>query len=199
MTNSIFMVLFFLLACSAMVQAQICPCEEESNEKIFFKKLTDTDTKSPEFASFPASVREGIEFLKKTDLNKLPLGRTNIDGDRIFLNKMTYETRSADKVVLESHRKYIDIQYIIQGKEQMACVSLKADLPIKEAYDAEKDLIFYPAEIMPFWKTNEKTPNRVLATDGWFAIFTPNDIHASGIYPDKPGKLYKIVVKCRVD
>lgn len=197
MSNTIFMAVLFLLACSTLMQVQCGSCQAE--ESIFFKKLADIDAKSEELKAYPETVRQGIDFLKSNDLSKLPMGRLDIDGDKVYLMKQEYETRSASKVVIESHKKYIDIQLILKGKEQMACVSFKESFPVKEAYSAEKDVMFFPNEVMPFWQSGAQVPNRVLATEGWFAIFTPNDLHASGIYPEKSEKIQKIVVKCLVE
>ena len=52
-------------------------------------------------------VRRGtIDFLENTDLNSLPIGRTEIAGNKVFFNVMEAEAKEEDKVNFEIHKKY---------------------------------------------------------------------------------------------
>ncbi len=61
---------------------------------------------------------EAIRFLEETDLTELPLGRTEICGDHVFINVMEADTQEEDKVNFEIHKKYMDIQIDIEGTER---------------------------------------------------------------------------------
>ncbi len=58
-----------------------------------------------------------VDFLEKTDLAGLPLGRTEICGDRVFANVMEATALNAEDGKFEIHRKYMDIQIDIEGTE----------------------------------------------------------------------------------
>lgn len=63
----------------------------------------------------PGVVR-GLRFLAETDFSKLADGRHEIDGDDVFANLMSYDSRAVNDTP-EAHRAYIDIQYLISGVE----------------------------------------------------------------------------------
>src|SRR4030042_5372531 len=58
-------------------------------------------------------------FLERKDLAGLPLGRHEIEGDRVFCLIYKSQGRSREEARLEIHRKYIDTQYIIAGTDEM--------------------------------------------------------------------------------
>lgn len=81
-----------------------------------------------------------IDFISSHDLAKLPLGRTEIDGDNVFLNKMEATSVPADAKQYEIHKKYMDIQIVISGAEQVDTGdSCQADCP---DFSTEKDIGF---------------------------------------------------------
>jgi YhcH/YjgK/YiaL family protein len=52
----------------------------------------------------------GFEFIEKTDLATLPLGKHEIQGDAVFALAMKAPSKTTDEARFESHRDYIDIQ-----------------------------------------------------------------------------------------
>lgn len=60
-----------------------------------------------------------IDFLLKTDLTTLPLGRTEIFEDKVFANVMEANALDESDVKFEIHKKYMDIQIDIEGTEMI--------------------------------------------------------------------------------
>ena len=58
-----------------------------------------------------------IRFLMDTDLNTLPTGKTEIDGDRVYLQIMDAVTHELTEDSYEIHRAYMDIQIDLDGCE----------------------------------------------------------------------------------
>lgn len=58
-----------------------------------------------------------IDFLVKTDLNTLPEGWTDIDGEHVFANVISAVTHELTEESFEIHRNYMDIQIDLQGTE----------------------------------------------------------------------------------
>lgn len=77
------------------------------------------------------------DFLLKTDLSALPMGRTPICGDNVFVNVMEADTAEPEKNQFEIHKKYWDIQLDIEGTE---CVQIGLN-PEREtvSFDADRD------------------------------------------------------------
>ena len=60
---------------------------------------------------------KAIDYLMTVDINTLPLGKTEIDGDRVFLQVMEARTHELTDESYEVHRDYMDIQIDIDGCE----------------------------------------------------------------------------------
>ena len=83
------------------------------------------------YAGLHAGFGEAFAFLSKTNLSMLTQGRTDIDGDRIFVLIDHRDGRGRNGARLEAHRRYIDIQYTFDGMEEIGwtpAVSLRDGL-----------------------------------------------------------------------
>ncbi len=129
----------------------------------------------------------GFDFLLKNDLERLPTGRREIDGERVFAIVDEYTTRPAELCRLESHRKYWDIQYLVRGAERIGYCPLERVGTTLESYDASRDIAFYAGTGTP-----------LLLTGGMFAVFGPRDAHAPQIAAGEPAPVRKIVVKVAI-
>ncbi len=142
------------------------------------------------YRTLAVDIARALDYLRATDLRSLPDGRQVLDGDRLYAIVQRYRPRPASEAQWEAHRQYIDVQYVVEGVERMGYTYLRSDLPVRQPYDAEKDIVFYDA-----------AGDLLEVPAGSFAIFTPHDLHAPGLTTD-PGEsvqpVLKVVVKCRV-
>ena len=130
--------------------------------------------------------KAAFDFLQRPDIDTLPLGRIELDGKNLFAMIQTYETKSIQEGKLEAHKKYIDIQVLLQGQEFIGYAPLGGQ-PVAKAFDVEKDIGFYDGEA---WFT--------LLRKGMFMVFFPQDAHLPGRYTEKPLSVKKIVLKVAV-
>lgn len=79
-----------------------------------------------------------IAYLEKTDFSRLAPGKHPVMGDEIFALVNHYETQQEEKCVLEAHEKYIDLQFMVSGREQIGYSPL-VDQPPSKTYDSEHD------------------------------------------------------------
>ena len=86
-----------------------------------------------------------LSFLKDTNFSEVESGRMDIDGDNIFALVQEYKTKDPDDGKWESHRKYIDIHYIISGSEDFGFVNFEY-LEVLEPYNEENDVAFYEGD-----------------------------------------------------
>src|SRR5687768_16110657 len=56
---------------------------------------------------------KAFEFLRTQNLATLPNRRQNIDGDNVYALVTENPTKDYDSTMWETHRKYIDLQYVI--------------------------------------------------------------------------------------
>lgn len=84
-----------------------------------------------------------------------------------FAIEQVYETRLRADGFFESHRKYIDVQVVVEGEELME-VADASRIAVRQPYNAERDLIVYE-------DSTEASQLRVYAGHG--TIFYPVDVH----------------------
>ena len=139
--------------------------------------------------ALPQAVRQALDFLRGTDFTTLPDGRYDIDGERCYAKLARYTTKRAEACRPEAHRRYADIQYMVEGEEYIEVCPLGPDLVVHTPYDAAQDIIFFeglvPETSFPL-------------TAGDFAILLPKDVHRPGVAVDEPHSVVKVVVKIDV-
>lgn len=138
-----------------------------------------------DYSKVNVNLGKAFDFLKKTDLTKLEVGNYEIDGKNVFAFVQEYTTEPEGDRRWEAHKKYIDIQYIIEGQEIM-CYAPAETLEITEDNFEEKDVAFFK---------NVEHSSKLELTNGDYAVFFPEDGHKPGCALDKPSKVKKIVVK----
>jgi YhcH/YjgK/YiaL family protein len=150
--------------------------------------ISDTLEHCRRYAGLSTRFAGAFDFLEKLPASQ-PTGRYDLDGDNCFALVQGYTTKPADQAKFETHRQYIDIQFIRAGRETMLWAPLTALTQVTQPYDAEKDVIFYASP-------PHMTPNNL--GPGQFVIFFPTDGHAGGLECDGPSEVRKVVIKVRV-
>lgn len=131
-------------------------------------------------------VYDALKFLSETDFFTMELGRYELDGDNIFYMVQSYDT-DPEKTISEAHRKYIDIQYMVEGEEIIGVADISEDKELTEAKE-ENDVWFY----------NCKTEPLVLSA-GKYMVLYPNDLHCPGVATNGTAMTCrKVVVKVKV-
>ena len=124
-----------------------------------------------------------LDYVVNTDFSSLEMGVYKIKGDAVFAILQSYETKPIEEAKLEAHKKYVDIQLMIQGDEVMGVTPLTKAHKVIEDYP-EKDLTFYEGE-----------GQDILVEEGSFTIFFQTDAHAPGILVNSSKTITKVVVK----
>lgn len=142
------------------------------------------------YKGLSARLDKALELLESGELESRQDGRYEFEGDELYCLVLHYPTKPLDEGRLETHRKYIDVQYMVSGAELMGYTPLSDKLEVAEEYDPEKDFIFYEApEEMSIIDLRERM----------FAVLFPDDAHMPGRHMDTPEDVFKIVFKVRVD
>jgi biofilm protein TabA len=128
---------------------------------------------------------KAIEFLLRPDLKELPVGKYEIDDDRVYATVSKDIGRKKDDALLETHEKYIDIQLVLAGTDDMGWKPKSSCKQPAGEYDQKRDMQLF-ADKPETWLSTES---------GSFAIFFPEDAHMPLI---SSGQLHKVVVKVAV-
>lgn len=131
-------------------------------------------------------IATGLKYIKENNFSNMEPGKYEIDGSNVYALILEYESKPFDTCKWESHRRYIDVQYIVNGFERIGYANIDS-IKISQEYDREKDYMFLEGE-----------GNFFHITAGTFAIFGPQDAHMVGIAENEPGKVKKVVIKILV-
>ena len=95
-----------------------------------------------------------------------------------------YDTRPGGEILFEAHRKYWDLQLVMEGTESIGYAPLES-LLLKTPYDEENDIAFYEGE-----------GQELKLTRGFAVLLAPWDGHRPGAdFCGRRSHIRKIVVK----
>jgi YhcH/YjgK/YiaL family protein len=150
--------------------------------------IFDTIQNAKEYYSAHPLFDKAFAFLCQSDLSLLNPGKYPIDGDRLFAKVFVYQTKTEHEAKFEGHRRYIDIQYVLEGQEVMSYCPLSQSIET-EPYDEGNDIAYF----------NATNPSYLDVQPGQFAIFFPEDIHKAGFDTDPSHRVTKILIKVAVE
>jgi len=148
--------------------------------------IIDTIKNASKYFSVHPLFVKAFEYIGQTDLANAADGKSDIaDGLKVIFSNTPGKTKEASLAKFECHNKNIDIQLCIKGVETIGwkprekCVTPNGD------YNSEKDVQFYHDAPDTFFQLS----------DGQFAIFFPEDVHAPMI---GEGTIKKLVIKVKI-
>jgi YhcH/YjgK/YiaL family protein len=114
-------------------------------------------------------IRQALDFLAQHDFQDFAPGKIDIIPGKLFCLLQEMDSVPLEVARPESHRQFIDIQYLISGTERMGVSSVENGLhTVTEDRTPQQDILF--------WHIDEGE-TLVTLTPGMFAIFFPDDIH----------------------
>ena len=78
-----------------------------------------------------------IHFLEEGGASRLTMGRNEVDGDEVYINRLDYATIPEEQAAWEGHARYGDIHIMIAGQERIGVSDTSQLTPTvqKEAED----------------------------------------------------------------
>lgn len=147
--------------------------------------IVDSIKNADKYFSMHPNFAKAFEFIRKQDLENMPVGKFEVDGREIhgFVSEKEGATRETTK--FESHKNYIDIQICPKGKEEYGWKPLEKCVASIDGYLPEKDAFYY----------KETAEINFTIEAGEFAIFYPEDVHSAGV---GEGIVKKLVLKVKI-
>ena len=128
---------------------------------------------------------KAFAYVNSLDLQNLQPGKYEVEGKTLHASVSEKPGHKAAEAKFEAHNNYIDIQVCPSGREKLGWKARKDCKEVKTEYDADKDVIFY----------NDPPESYFNLSQGQFAIFFPEDVHAPMI---GEGSIKKLVVKVKL-
>jgi biofilm protein TabA len=111
---------------------------------------------------------EAFAFLARTPLASLESGRHELRGDQMFALINRDPGRGRQGARLEAHRRYIDIQLLVEGREEIGWRALRQCRQLTDPNDESLDIMFF-CDPPDTW---------IDLPPGKLMIFYPEDAHA---------------------
>ena len=146
-----------------------------------------------ENAASYAGLHAGLDMVLKAVVAYTPenyeTGRIELDGDKVFLNRLAFTTNDPAGAKFEAHRLYADVMYIVEGEETIFVKPTSQLSNITKEYDPAVDYLLADFD-------KDATP--VHLTAGSFIVLMPQDAHAPSCWYSEPKAVKKIVGKVRL-
>lgn len=148
--------------------------------------ITDSLRHIGQYASVHSRLKLAAQFLATRDCKMLEPGKYEIDGDQVYALVQHYETKPKEQGLWEAHRQYLDVQYMAEGSETLGYVPIDRT-EVTRPYDKDGDYALFSAS-GDFFTLHE----------GYFALFSPHDVHMPGIRLETAQPVKKIVIKVMI-
>ncbi|ANI83970.1 YhcH/YjgK/YiaL family protein [Kosakonia oryzae] len=143
----------------------------------------------PNPCRLPAAIETALEFLRTTDFRTLQPGVVEIDGRTVFAQILDLTTRPREQQKPEVHRRYLDIQFLAWGEEEIGIAIDRGNNVIQEELLAQRDIIYYQ---------DSENESFIEMIPGSYAIFFPQDVHRPACNKHRATAIRKIVVKVAI-
>lgn len=138
------------------------------------------------YARLSENFRRAFEYLRANDLTRLPVGRYDIHGDDVYIMIQEPALKSWSEGRWETHRRYADIQLMIEGRERIGYCIVDESAEMETPYIPENDVMFY---------TGIEGGSAIL-NPGEMMVLFPEDAHRPCIWPaENAAPVRKAVVK----
>ena len=138
------------------------------------------------YATLHPLFSRAFEYMRNTDLRALSPGRHTIIGEDLFVIVEQVDGRTRAEAKLECHRRYIDIQLVLEGTDEMGWKPLVDCHQPTADFNKERDIQFF----------NDAADTWISTPANAFCIFFPDDAHAPLV---SSGKIHKLIFKIAVD
>ena len=144
--------------------------------------IFDTLNRLAQYKGICAGLDKLIDFTLSHELNALPAGRNEIDGDLAWMN-VNVAPLVPETDLYERHLEHLDLQIPLDAGE---IITVKPVEELEWDFEGETGFTHGPAG----------TPLHMVP--GTFAVFFPGDAHNCGISEDGQTSCRKLVGKARI-
>jgi biofilm protein TabA len=137
--------------------------------------------------TYHPALQQAIQFLIDTDLDNADIGTYPIHGDDMYAMVQEPVTTIRTNRKSEHHAKYIDVQYLISGGEELLMVARHStnNRRVKDELESRDYVLF----------DEVAGENEIYITPGMFVVFFPNDLHRPACGRESGVPLKKVVIK----
>ncbi|MGY6172137.1 YhcH/YjgK/YiaL family protein [Candidatus Mycoplasma pogonae] len=140
------------------------------------------------YACLAKNMQTAIDFIHNTDLEALALGKTEIDGEKVFVLKLDVDSYDDSNALYEYHKRYADLHLLVDEKEQFYFDYPEHLTNVVKEYDATDEVALYK---------KDSDRNLIKPILGEFLFFFPGEAHLPK-YTGTLEKIRKIIFKIEI-
>ncbi|QLL73522.1 YhcH/YjgK/YiaL family protein [Lactobacillus crispatus] len=151
--------------------------------------ISNINDKTTTFICHNEYLKEVFDWLKKTNLNDLKVGKYDLNHG-IFVKIQEYNTKDESEGRFENHEKHLDFHYLISG-EEITRVTNPQKLDLTDDHLDSDDVAHYA-------RTND-TVTSIVIHPGDYIILFPEDAHEACLKLSNSVPCKKAVIKVPID
>jgi YhcH/YjgK/YiaL family protein len=140
------------------------------------------------YNSISGQIAKALKILSSKEISSAAEGKHEVEGGKLFYLVQKYSTKPRNEGQIEAHKKYIDIQCVLDGQESIFVENISACKPAT-AYSENDDAAMYEVP---------KSFSEIRLSKGMFCILFPQDGHVPCRTAVSESKVHKIVFKVAV-
>ncbi|MCQ2771031.1 MAG: YhcH/YjgK/YiaL family protein [Clostridia bacterium] len=126
-------------------------------------------------------VQEALNLIYSGEIDNFEVGKHTIN-DYMYVNSQEYQSKT--EAAFESHKKYIDIQYVKEG-EEIINIAPASELIVDKEYNEAKDVTLGTV----------KESYKVVVGPKQYRILYPEEAHQPGMAVTTPAPVKKVIIK----
>jgi YhcH/YjgK/YiaL family protein len=146
--------------------------------------IFDTLDNYTRYAGLGNNLPAALKYLAETDFTLVEPGRVELGGG-MYVLVQEYTTKPVSQGRWEAHKNYIDVQYLLSGRERLDFANIRT-MRLKE-YNPDKD-----------FQVLTGIGHSLTLFPGSFVILHPEDAHIPGLVAGHPEAVKKVVVKVKI-
>ena len=149
---------------------------------MIYTELSDVNN----YMGIHKNLDKALEYITTRNLLELSVGKNEVDGEEIYVNRMSYQTIDERDSLYEAHVNYIDIHLVLEGSENILVSDIRNMTEVKR--ELENDFIEYEGKREAICNMKQ---NKVL-------ILYPSDAHMVKVKDEIKKQVDKVVVKVKI-
>jgi biofilm protein TabA len=149
--------------------------------------IADTFANASRYRGITPLLNQALGEMERLARSPLAEGRHELAGEKLVAFFSSYQTEDPKEKRFEAHRRFIDIQVVLEGRETLYWSPLPSLEPREEYSDAD-DIAFFTGS----------AGIAVPLEPGRFTVLFPQDAHKPGCVTGGPSRVRKLVIKVAV-
>jgi len=140
------------------------------------------------YSSICRQITTALEILNSKEISNAAEGKHEVEGSKLFYLVQKYSTKPRNEGQFEAHKKYLDIQFVLDGQESIFVENISV-CKLASAYNENDDAAMYDVP---------KSFSEIRMSKGMFCILFPQDGHLPCRTSINESKVHKIVFKVAI-